>query len=208
MHGQPVIGRRACDTFPLKGEIVINKREVGGKGMRLTADFCEQRLNVLIFEGKPSTKHHIEDHSATPNINLRSGVETTTNNFRGGVVGTSATRFEEVAVLDLTRETEVGNLDIQVVVEQDVFWLEIPMNDLEFVAIFDAGHDLLEEPTGNRLSHASVRDDVLEQFTAGKFEDDDDVGGSGDDFVSGYGIGFSELKGIERRIGRTYSLMM
>ena len=196
MHGHSVTSRRACDTSPLGCQKVISKRGVGGEGVRLTADFCEQRLNVLIFEGEPSAKHHIEDYSATPNINLRSGVEATTNNFRGGVIGASATRFEEVAVFDLTRETEVGNLDVQVVVEQDVFWLEIPVNDLEFVAILDAGHNLLEEPTGNWLSHASVRDDVFEQFTAGEFEDDDDVGGGGDYFVSGYGIGLSEHRGI------------
>ena len=43
------------------------------------------------------------------------------------------------------------------------------MDDLEFVAIFDTGHDLLEEPTGNWFSHASIRDDVLEEFATGKF---------------------------------------
>lgn len=66
------------------------------------------------------------------------------------------------------------------------------MNNLELVAVFDAGHDLLEEPTSDRLSHASVCDDVLEQFAAGEFEYDDDVGGGGDYFVSGYRIGLSE----------------
>jgi hypothetical protein len=162
--------------------------------VRLTADFCEQRLNILILEGKPSTKHHVEDDSATPNINLRSGVKATTNDFRGGVIGAPATRFEEVAVLDLARETEVGNLDVQVVVEQDVFWLEIPMNNLELVAVFDAGHDLLEEPTGNWLSHTPVCDDVLEQFATGEFEDDNDVGGGGDHFVSGYEVGISKCR--------------
>ena len=200
MHGHPVTSRRACGTSPLKGRIVIGKRGIGGGGVRLTADFREQRLNVLILEGKPSTKHHVEDYSATPNINLRSGVEATTNDFRGSVIGASATRFEEVAVLDLTRETEVGNLHVQIVVEQDVFWLEIPMDNLEFVTIFDAGHDLLEEPAGNGFSHASVRDDVIEQFAAGEFEDDDDVGGGGDYFVSGYGISLSERRGMRQRV--------
>ena len=117
MHGHPVTGRKACDTSPLKCRRVISKRGTGDEGVRLTTDFREQRLNVLILKGKPSTKHHIEDYSATPNINLRSGVETPTNNFRGSVIGTSATRFEEVAVLDLARETEVSNFDVQVVVE-------------------------------------------------------------------------------------------
>ena len=175
--------------------------------MGLTADFCEQRLNILIFERKPSAKHHVEDDSATPNINLRTGVKATANNFRRSVIGASATRFEEVAVLDLTRETEVGNLDVQVVVEQNIFWLEIPVNNLELVAVFDAGHDLLEEPTGDWLSHASIRDDVLEQFTAGEFEDDDDVGGGGDDFVSEWGIEFSERsRGIGTKGGEEHTV--
>ena len=155
--------------------------------MKPTADFCEQRLNILILEGEPPTKHHVENDSATPDINLRSGVKATANNFRGGVVGASATCFEEVAVFDLTRETEVGDLDVQVIVKQDIFWLEIPVDNLEFVAVFDAGHDLLEEPTGNLLRHTSICDDVLEQFATGEFEDDDDVGGGGDHFESGWG---------------------
>jgi len=174
--------------------------------MRHTADFREQRLNVVILEGKSSTEHHVEDDSATPNIDLRTGVEATTNNFRGGVIGASATCFEEVAVLDLTRETEVGNLHVQVLVEQDVFWLEIPVNNLELVAVFDTGHDLLKEPTSNWLSHASIRDDVLEKFAPGEFEYDDDVGGGGDNLVSGYGIGLSESREMGTKGGEDIQL--
>ena len=157
--------------------------------MELTADFCEQSLNILILEGKPSAEHHVEDDSTTPNINLRPGVEATTNYFRGSVVGTSTACFEEVAVLDLTRETEVGNLHVQVIVKQNIFWLEIPVDNLKFVAVFDTRHDLLEEPAGNLLGHASVRNDVLKQLATGEFEDDDDVGGGGDYFVSRCEIG-------------------
>jgi len=81
------------------------------------------------------------------------------------------------------------------------------MNNLELVAVFNAGHDLLEEPTSNLLGHTSVRDDVLEQFATGEFENDDDVGGGRDYFVSGYGIGVSEM-GTKGGGGGTYSLMM
>ena len=176
--------------------------------MGLTADFREQGLNVVVFEGKPSTEHHVENDSATPDINLRSGVEATANDFGCGVIGASATRFEEVAVLDLARESEVGNLDVEVVVEKNVFWLEIPMNNLQFVAVFYAGHDLLEKSTSDGFTHATVRDDVLEQFAAGEFEDDDDVCRGGNDFVSGHRIGCSRRKGMWRKGGRTYNLMM
>lgn len=70
------------------------------------------------------------------------------------------------------------------------------MNNLEFVTVFDTGHDLLKEPTRNRLGHASMGDDVLEQFAACEFKNDDDVGGGRDDFVSGYGINGSESGGM------------
>ena len=152
--------------------------------MELTADFGEQGLDIFIFEGKPSTEHHVENDSATPNINLRTGVKTTADDFRRGVVGASATRFEEVAVFDLARETEVCNFDVEVVVEQDVLWLKVTMNNLKLVTVFDAGHDLLEEPPSGGFGHASIGDDVFKQFAAGEFEDDDDVGRGGDYFVS------------------------
>lgn len=174
--------------------------------MWLTADFCEQRLNILILKGKPSAEHHVEDDSTTPNIYFRPGVEATTNYLRGSVVGTSTAGFEEVAVLDLTRETEVGNLHVQVIVKQDIFWLEISVDNLEFVAVFDTRHDLLEEPTGDWLGHASVRDDVLKQLATGKFEDDDDVGGGGDYFVSRREIGLSECRGIGAGGGRRHTV--
>lgn len=165
-------------------------------------------MNVLILEGKPSTEHHVEDDSATPNINLRTGVKATANDFGCGVVRASATGFEEVAVLDLARETEVGNLDVQVIVKQNVFRLEIPMNNLEFVTVFDARHDLLEEPTSNWFGHASIGDDVFEQFATSEFEDDNDVCWGGDDFVSGQRISRSEGRGRLEGDGRTYNLMM
>lgn len=95
-------------------------------------------MNVLILEGKPSTEHNVENDSATPNINLRAGVKATTNDLGRSVVRAPATRFEEVAVFDLTRETEVGNFDVEVVVKKDVFRLEVPVDNLEFVAVFDA----------------------------------------------------------------------
>jgi hypothetical protein len=80
------------------------------------------------------------------------------------------------------------------------------MNNLELVAVFDAGHDLLEEPTSDRLGHTSVRDDVFEQFAAGEFEDDDDVSRGGDYFVSGDGIGVSRRKGMWRKGGENIQL--
>jgi len=142
-------------------------------------------LHILILEGKPPTEHHVEDHSTTPNVDFRTGVESTTNDFRGGIIGAPTTRFQEVAVLDLAREAEVRNLDVQVLVKQDVFRLEISVNNFEFVAVLDARHDLLEEPTGNWLGHTAVRNDILEQLAAGELKDDDDVGWGRNYFVSG-----------------------
>ena len=57
------------------------------------------------------------------------------------------------------------------------------MDDLEAVGVFDARDDLLEEAANAGLRHLAVCDDVVEQLAAGVFENKDDVGRGGYDFV-------------------------
>ena len=83
-----------------------------------TANLCEQCLHVIVFEGQPTTEHNIEDYAAAPHIDLGSGIQLSTNDFGRGVVGTAAAGLEEISVRHNIAQTEVGNLDIEVVVEQ------------------------------------------------------------------------------------------
>lgn len=105
-----------------------------------TANFSKQSLDIVVLEGQPPTEHDIKDYPTTPDVDFRSGIETTTNNLRGGIVRTAATRLEEVAILDFVGEAKVGDLDVKVVIQQDVLRLQISMDDLQFVAVLDAGY--------------------------------------------------------------------
>ena len=58
------------------------------------------------------------------------------------------------------------------------------MDDLESVRVLNARDDLLEEAPCALFWHAAVGDDVVEELASGVFEDEDDVGRCGDDFIS------------------------
>jgi hypothetical protein len=58
------------------------------------------------------------------------------------------------------------------------------VNDFESMGVFNAGNDLLEESAGASLGHAAIRDYVVEKLATGVFEDEDDIGWSGNDFIS------------------------
>ena len=47
--------------------------------------------------------------------------------------------------------TKICDFDVEVLVQEEVFWLEIPVHDVVPVAVVHAGDDLLEEPPGVRF---------------------------------------------------------
>ena len=146
---------------------------------RHTANLREQRLHIVVLERQPTAEHHVQNDTAAPYINLWASIQSTADDFRCSIVGTTAARLEEVAVLDLVRETEVGNLDVQVVVKQHILWLQVSVDDLQMMTILNSRDELLEEPTCLRLGHPPVRNDIVEQLSTGVFKNNDDVGGCG-----------------------------
>lgn len=151
-----------------------------------TGDLLEESADVVVLEGQTSAEHHIQDDAAAPHIHLRPRVQRAPNHLRRGVVRAPAAGLHEVAVLDLVREAKVGDLDVEVVVEEDVLGLEVAVHDLEAVGVVDAGDHLLEEAAGLRLGHLALVDDVLEELPAGIFEHDDDVRWGRDHFIAAY----------------------
>jgi len=59
-------------------------------------------------------------------------------------MGTTATRLEHSLTSLPSCHTKIGNFDILVLVEQQVFWLQISMTDVESVAVVYSVDDLLE----------------------------------------------------------------
>lgn len=59
---------------------------------------------------------------------------------------------------------KVGNLDVLLSVKQQILWLEIPMTDVEAVAVVYAGYDLLEVPRRLVRRQSALRHQVVEQL--------------------------------------------
>lgn len=67
------------------------------------------------------TYHYIEYDSHSPYIVQRDVVRDALENFRSSVGRTTTKRFADRRLFEITRKTEVGNLQIVLIVKQQVF---------------------------------------------------------------------------------------
>jgi hypothetical protein len=72
----------------------------------------------------------------------RSTQKLTLKKFRRRVRRTAAEGVELVAGDELVTEAEVGDLDVHLGVQQQIFGLQISVDDLLLVAILNGGNDL------------------------------------------------------------------
>lgn len=106
------------------------------------------------------------------------------NDFWSGIIRTSAAGSEKVPVSHEVAETEIGNFDIEIGIQQEVLRLEIAMNDFLKMAIFDTGYNLMEEIPRFVGGKAAFGNNVVEEFSPGHiFVDEEYIGGGIDDFV-------------------------
>ena len=87
------------------------------------------------------------------------------------VVGRSSPRVHSLQTATVTdlRQAEVDNLQIRVLffgLEQEVFWLEIPMHNVLLVTVVKGLEDLLEDACSDRLAEELLGNDAVEKFTA------------------------------------------
>jgi len=61
-------------------------------------------------------------------------------------------------------EPKINQLQIVLVVEQQILWLEISVNDAQLVQVLDRALDLLEELARLLLGQLLLLDDVVEEL--------------------------------------------
>ena len=103
-----------------------------------TVDLLEEQRDMVIVEGETTAEHDVENHSATPDVYFRAGVQPgvpksvltrsrvgdgtkhalSRDDLGGGVVGTPARGFEEISIAHDVGKTEIGDLDVEVLVEE------------------------------------------------------------------------------------------
>jgi hypothetical protein len=104
----------------------------------LTADFCEESLDVVIFERKSTAKHDIKNNTSTPDVDLGPCIQTTSNDLGSGIIGTATTCLEKIPVLDLIGEAKIGDFNIEIIIEEHILRFQITMDDLEAMRVLDA----------------------------------------------------------------------
>ena len=150
-----------------------------------SCDFLEECRNIVIVKRKPAHQQHVENHTATPHIDLGSGVQLARDHLGRCIVGATAAGFQEIAIRHDIAETKVGNLDILIGIDEQVFWLQITVDDLVPVTIFHGADDLLKELTRLVIITPSLSHEVVEKFSLRMFQDHDDIGFGGNHRISG-----------------------
>lgn len=77
---------------------------------------------------------------------------------------TSATRLEQLTSSFERGHSEIGNLDVLLLVEEEILRFQISMTDVETVAVVDSGNDLLEIMESFVGVQLATFDEVVEEF--------------------------------------------
>ena len=106
-------------------------REPGREAQDTLEDLLEELLVLTGVERQPAAHHLVHHHSHTPPVH-RAAVVVVLEDFRGQVFGSATEGAGAAGEGDvLFAETEVGDLDVPVLVEQQVLQLEMESHVIE-----------------------------------------------------------------------------
>ncbi len=128
--------------------------------------FLVQDLSVLILKGQVPANQGIHNNSARPYINPKPRVTLPSNHLGCRVAWTSASRFKGRSGLVGIAQAKVHDLDVVIVVEQEILRLQVPVNNVKLVEVFDSRDDLSEELSGRHFGYTLPLDYVLEQLSS------------------------------------------
>ena len=107
---------------------------IGGYEEVALLDLLEQLLEVVVVEGQRAHEQRVQDDAARPDVRLAAVVLLAAYDLRAGVVRRAAARLQHRAVHLQRRHAEVGYLDVQLVVQQQILRLQISVT-VEFAFV-------------------------------------------------------------------------
>lgn len=132
-----------------------------------------QVLHVGALERHVAVEHRVEHHTRTPHVYGPAIVAFLGNYLRGYVGRRAALVVEDRTGLDLLADTEIRDLDVALVVEQNVLQLDVAVQDVLRMDVSDSLYYLLEEVLGEGLVELSSLAHVGEQIaTCAKLHDE------------------------------------
>ncbi|KAH3661301.1 hypothetical protein OGAPHI_006708 [Ogataea philodendri] len=135
------------------------------------------RVLRVIVEGKVTGQHSVQDHTTGPHVDFASFVRVAADDqFWCCVTGGATTCFHQVCGSESVDKPKVCDDDIFVFVQQEIFELQVSVDDPLCVHVVDSGNQLSKQPTGHRFFQVPVFENVVEKFTSGGvFQHNSDV---------------------------------
>ena len=121
-------------------------------------------VSVVLVEGESAGEQGKQDHTAGPDVAGEAVVGDTRDDFGRGVVGRPAGGLEQLVLGLEGGHAEVGDFDVVLVVEEQVFWLEVPVDNAQGVAVGYTDDDLAEVGDGLGLGQRSALYEQVEQL--------------------------------------------
>lgn len=81
-----------------------------------------------------------------------------------GIVGRTARCPQKLSIHHHVRKTKISNFHMHIVIEQQIFRLQISMHNHMTMTIVDARYNLLEETAGFVFQQFTMLDDIIEQL--------------------------------------------
>jgi hypothetical protein len=134
--------------------------------------------SATAVRSKSVSSHPGQPASSTTNASGRTlaRVLLALEHFGARVARRAAEGLEQAALLPLAHETEVAELDAALAVEQDVFELEVAVDDALVVHVTDSQAELAKDAPALDLGQAALLDEVVKQLASGaELGDEPDV---------------------------------
>ena len=99
-------------------------------------DFLVHHNNVTVIERKITCEKHKENNPTRPRVSFRPIVAALPTDNLGSRISRGPTSRMKQAIFELfgqSRETEVGDFEVSVLVQQDILRLHIAVSDAVFV---------------------------------------------------------------------------
>ena len=122
--------------------------------------------HALIVKGDFATNKDVQDDAKTPDIDFRTSVLSSLQEFRGSKVQASAEGFEEAPGRKEVAETKVDDFDVTGLADENVFDLQVSMCNTVPVAVVKSAGNLARKLSGLLLFESSVGDDVVKHLAA------------------------------------------
>ena len=121
-----------------------------------------------MVEGKIPASHREQHDPRAPYVRFERVVLVPEDHLRSRVARRPAGGLEPLLFLVEVAEPEVDELDVQLVIQQQVLGLEVPVHDLQRVDVLNALHYLLVELASFDLLQRFLLHDVVEELSLGR----------------------------------------